>query len=164
MKPFLDEARRQAHKAKNDLHSALLVAGLGLLTGFSAWLLWGGIGVAVTLIAIGVLYAFAPRLPPEVVMRLYRGREIDPHHGSQITHIVDVLADRAELPTPPRVYVDPQHDAQRVRHRHAREGRDRGHRGPAAALEPARARRRPGPRDQPYPQQRPRRHEPGRRP
>ena len=107
MKPFLDEARRQAHKAKNDLHSALLVAGLGLLTGYSAWLLWGGIGVAVTLIAIGVIYAFAPRVPPEVVMRIYRGREIDQRHGSQITHIVDVLADRAELPAPPRVYVVP---------------------------------------------------------
>jgi heat shock protein HtpX len=85
----------------------LLVAGLGLLTGFSAWLIWGGMGVAVTLVAIGVIYAFAPRLPPEVLMRMYRGRPLDPRNGGAILHIADVLSDRAELPAPPQVYVIP---------------------------------------------------------
>ncbi len=107
MTPFLDANSQRAHKARNTLHSMLLVGGLGLLTGFSAWLIWGGMGVAVTLVAIGVIYAFAPRLPPEVLMGMYRARPLDPRNGGSILHIADVLSDRAELPAPPRVYVIP---------------------------------------------------------
>ena len=107
MTPFLDANTQRAHRVRNTLHSLLLVGGLGLLTGFSAWLIWGGIGVAVTLVAIGVIYAFAPRLPPEVLIRLYRGRPLDPSNGGSILHIIDVLSDRAELAAPPRVYVIP---------------------------------------------------------
>jgi heat shock protein HtpX len=107
MTPFLDPSAHRAHKARNTLHSALMVGGLGLLAGFSAWLIWGPMGVAVTLVAIGVVYAFAPRLPPEMIMRFYRARQLDPRHGGQIVHIVDVLSDRAELAAAPRVYVIP---------------------------------------------------------
>lgn len=107
MTPFLDPNAQRAHKARNTLHSALMVGGLGLLAGFSAWLLWGAMGVAVTLVAVGIVYAFAPRLPPEMIMRFYRARQLDPRHGGQIVHIVDVLSDRAELPAAPRVYVIP---------------------------------------------------------
>ena len=107
MTPFLDANSQRVHKARNTLQSVLLVGGLGLLTGFSAWLIWGGMGVAVTLVAIGVIYAFAPRLPPEVLMGMYRARPLDPRNGGAILHITDVLSDRAELPAPPRVYVIP---------------------------------------------------------
>jgi heat shock protein HtpX len=107
MTPFLDANTQRAHRARNTLQSVLLVGGLGLLTGFSAWLIWGGMGVAVTLVAMGVIYAFAPRLPPEVLMRLYRARRLDPRHGGSIVHIVDVLSDRAELPAPPQIHVIP---------------------------------------------------------
>jgi heat shock protein HtpX len=107
MTPFLDPDAHRAHKARNALHSALLVGGLGLLTGFSAWLIWGPMGVAVTLVAIGVVYAFGPRLPPEMIMRFFRARQLAQRNGSQILHIVDVLSDRAELPAAPRVYVIP---------------------------------------------------------
>jgi heat shock protein HtpX len=107
MTPFLDPGALRLHKARNTLHSALLVGGLGLLTAFSAWLIWGSMGIAVTLVVIGVIYAFAPRLPPELIMRMYRARELDPERGGQIVHIVDALADRAELPSAPRVYIIP---------------------------------------------------------
>jgi heat shock protein HtpX len=107
MTPFLDPNTLRAHKLRNALHSALLMGGLGLVTGFSAWLIWGGLGVAATLVAMGIIYAFAPRLPPHLIMRFYRARQIDPNNGGQIIHIVDALSDRAELPAPPRVYVIP---------------------------------------------------------
>lgn len=107
MTPFLDHNAHRVHKARNTLHSALLVGGLGLLTGFSAWLVWGGVGVAATLVVVGLIYAFAPRLPPQVIMRMYRARALDPRHGGQILHLVDALSDRAELPAPPRLYVIP---------------------------------------------------------
>jgi heat shock protein HtpX len=107
MTPFLDPKTLRAHKLRNTLHSVLLVGGLGLVTGFCAWLVWGGMGVAVTLAAVGLIFAFAPRLPPELLMRFYRARGVDPHQGSQILRIVDALSDRAELVQAPRVYVIP---------------------------------------------------------
>ncbi len=107
MTPLLDENRRREHKLRNDLHSALLVAGLGLVTAFSVWLLWSWIGVLITLVWFGALFFFAPRMPPEIVMRMYRARLIDLHHGEQIAYIVDELARRAGLAATPAVYVIP---------------------------------------------------------
>jgi heat shock protein HtpX len=110
MTPFLDPKTLRAHRLRNTLHSVLLVGGLGLVTGFSAWLIWGGMGVAATLAAIGLIYAFVPRLSPELMMRVYRARRVEPGQGGrsvQILRIVDALSDRAELTVVPRVYVIP---------------------------------------------------------
>ncbi len=107
MTPLLDDARRRAHKTRNQLHSALLVGGLGLVTAVSAWLLWSWTGVLVALLWIAALYVLAPRLPPQVVMGMYRAQPIDPQHGGQIAYIVDELARRARLPATPALYVIP---------------------------------------------------------
>jgi heat shock protein HtpX len=107
MSPFLDPKTLRAHRVRNTLHSLLLVGGLGLLTGFCGWLIWGGMGVAAALVAMGVLFAFAPRLPPELMMRFYRARRVDARTGGRLLHIVDALSDRAELPAAPRVYIIP---------------------------------------------------------
>jgi heat shock protein HtpX len=107
MTPLLDDARRREHKARNQLHSALLVGGLGSLTAFSAWLIWSWTGVLITVLWIGALYALAPRLPPEMIMRMYRAQRIDPQHGGQIAYLVGELAQRAKLPATPALYVIP---------------------------------------------------------
>src|SRR5215470_8850311 len=107
MTPLLDEGQRRAHRARNELQSALLVSGLGFVTAFSAWLLWSWTGALVALAWIGLLYLFAPRLPPEIIMRMYRARPIDPRQGEQILYIVGELAHRAGLPVAPAVYVIP---------------------------------------------------------
>ena len=116
-----------------------------------------GIGRAccVMLVAIGALYAFAPRLPPELVMRMYRARPLDPRHGEQIAYIVDELSRRAELPAAPAVYVIPSMTLNAF----ATGTPDKAvigiTEGLLRRLSLQRARRRAGPRDQPHPQQRP---------
>ena len=107
MTPLLDDESRRAHKASNELQSALLVGGLGLVTAFSVWLLWGAMGVALTLVAVGLVYAFAPRLPPEIVMRVFRARPLDPGHGDQVLDVLQQLATRAGLSNQPKLYVIP---------------------------------------------------------
>jgi heat shock protein HtpX len=107
MTPLLDDESRRAHKASNELQSALLVGGLGLVTAFSVWLLWGAMGVALTLVAVGLVYAFAPRLPPEIVMRVFRARPLDPGHGDQVLDVLQQLAGRAGLSNQPKLYVIP---------------------------------------------------------
>src|SRR5215467_6018180 len=107
MTPLLDEGQRRAHQARNELQSALLVSGLGFVTAFSAWLLWSWTGALVAFAWIGVLYLLAPRLPPEIIMRMYRARPIDAKQGEQILYIVGELAHRARLPAVPAVYIIP---------------------------------------------------------
>jgi heat shock protein HtpX len=104
---MLDASRRRAHKARNVRQSLLLVGGLTIVTAFSAWLLWSWPGVIVTMVCILGLYLFAPRVPPEMVMRMYRATRLDPRGGDQITPIVAALSRRAELPAVPEVYIIP---------------------------------------------------------
>jgi heat shock protein HtpX len=107
MNPFLDPDRHNAHKRRNRWHSLLLVGGIGLILLVSAALIWSWTGALFALLVVVLIAAFGPRVPPETMMRLYRARPVDPRHGGQLTHIVEVLADRAELPTHPRLYVVP---------------------------------------------------------
>jgi heat shock protein HtpX len=105
--PLLEPERSREHKRRNMVHSMLLVVGIGLIMLVSASLIWSWTGAVMALLLAFALAAFGPRVPPEVIMRLYRARPLDPRHGSQLMHIAEVLADRAELPAHPRLYVVP---------------------------------------------------------
>jgi heat shock protein HtpX len=107
MTRLLDEDQRRAHRSRNELHSVLLVSALSFVTAFSAWLLWSWTGALVALASIGALHFFAPRLPPKIIMRMYRARPIDPKEGEQILYIAGELARRAKLPAIPAIYVIP---------------------------------------------------------
>jgi heat shock protein HtpX len=91
--------------SRNDVHQVVLLGGLALLTAFCGWLLWSWTGVMTALASVAAISYFAPRLPPEAIMRLYRATPIDPGHGGQILHVVEILSARAGLPSPPAVYV-----------------------------------------------------------
>lgn len=106
MSPFLDTSAREDHKRRNILQSAALLAGIGLILAAASAILWGAVGVAVAAAAVAVLFAAAPRIPPEAVMRLYRATHL-PRDDSQLSSLVDVLAYRAELKRRPEVYVIP---------------------------------------------------------
>jgi heat shock protein HtpX len=105
--PFLEPERRRLHKRRNLVHSALLIAGIGTIMLISASLIWSWLGALLALLMVLVLAAFGFKVPPDAIMRLYRARPLDARHGGQLAHIVEVLADRAELPAHPRLYVIP---------------------------------------------------------
>ena len=107
MTPFLDPAMRREHRRRNLLQSVLLIAGIGAVVAVATSLVWGASGVLASFVTIGVLAAFAPRLPPEVVMRLYRAQRVEPERGGQLAALVGELARRAELPARPALYVVP---------------------------------------------------------
>lgn len=107
MGPILDEETQRLHKQRNLIHSLLLFAGMGALLGLATWLIWGAAGILTTLTAIGAIYLLAPRMPPGALMRLYRARPVDTVQAGPLPAILAELAGRAELPTPPRLYVIP---------------------------------------------------------
>lgn len=97
--------RSIAHSRQNDTHSIMLTVALGAIMGISAWLIWGWAGMFAAT-AIIALYAYlGPRIPAAAVMRMYRARPIDPKHGGEFLRILEILADRAELPKTPKLMV-----------------------------------------------------------
>ncbi len=103
----LDAERRAAHSSQNLLQSVVLMGAMVLLMCVAAGLLWGWSGAGMTLVLAGLMLALAPRIPGSAVMRLYRGQEPDERHAGQLFHIVEALANRAELPAVPRLFVIP---------------------------------------------------------
>ena len=102
----IDKSEKSAHGRTNLFHSIVLLAGIGAILAIASLIVWGPAGVAITVAVLGSLFALAPRLPPEAVMRLYRATAV-PRDGSQLSSLVDVLAYRAELPHRPVLYVIP---------------------------------------------------------
>ncbi len=105
--PFLAEERRVAHKIRNIAHSVLLIFGIGVIMMVCAWLLWGLTGIIVAAISVFILFLFGPRISPEMVMRMYKARPIDQRQSPQLSRILEILSDRAELAIKPRLYIIP---------------------------------------------------------
>lgn len=107
MTVVLDETSRRQHKLRNRLQSILLLVAIGAVLGVSAMLVWGWAGLFWAVLAVVVLVVFAPRIPPEAVMRMYRAREVDPRFAGEVGRVIDVLSQRAGLAARPRLYVIP---------------------------------------------------------
>lgn len=96
-----------AHRKRNLVHTVALIIGLGVLVAASSILLLGWPGGLVTVAAMGGLLALSPRVPPEMVMRLYGARPIDPALAGRLDDVLALLQERAGLPVRPRLYVVP---------------------------------------------------------
>lgn len=107
MFPLLDEETLKAHKSRNQWHTVLLLGGLAVLLAVPTYLIMGLNGLIITVVTIGALMLFAPRMPPQVLMRMYGARRIDPVAGGDLADVVRVLAERAELPNVPALYLIP---------------------------------------------------------
>lgn len=107
MRNLLDEKTRRAHKLRNSLHSILLLLAIGAVFGLSAFLVWDWPGLFWSLFAVIFVVMFAPRVAPEAIMRMYRAREVDPRMAGALGRVLDILTERAGLPSRPRLYVIP---------------------------------------------------------
>ncbi len=107
MGPFLDTEHANAHKRRNVMQSAILLGGIGVVLAIATYMVWGLVGPVLTVVGLAAVYTFAPTVPPETMMRLYRARLVQPGDNSQLSSLVDVLAFRAELPKRPALYVVP---------------------------------------------------------
>lgn len=96
-----------AQRRRNLLHTTVLMTGLAVLLASSSMLLFGWPGAIGAMAAVAAVVLLSPRVPPEVLMRLYRARPIDGGLASQLNDVVAVLQQRAGLPSPPRLYVVP---------------------------------------------------------
>lgn len=106
MNAFVDDAERAEHRRTNLVQSMTLVSALALHAGTCGFILMGVTG-AVAALALAVLIGLlAPRIPAELMMRLYRAQRV-PEDNSQLVSIVELIASRAGLARKPDLYVIP---------------------------------------------------------
>jgi len=95
------------HQLRNLLHSALLVTSLALALGLLAWCLAGQLGAFVAVgLALG-LWLLTPRLSPSLVLGLVKARQLAPGELFELQELTRVLAERAGLPRPPALWIQP---------------------------------------------------------
>lgn len=95
------------HRRGNLAQSLALLTGIGVVLVLATALAWGVTGALVSAAVLAGVFLLAPRLPPEAVMRLYRGTHVPAGGASQLSSLVDVLAYRAGLAQRPKLYVIP---------------------------------------------------------
>jgi heat shock protein HtpX len=78
----LDAAEQRRHKLRNLLQSVVLGGMVGLLA-FCGWLLFGPDGVVGMGLGAALALAFAPRISPQMVLRLYRARAAEEQRLAQ---------------------------------------------------------------------------------
>jgi heat shock protein HtpX len=103
----LDLATLRRNRAANLVQSALLLGGMALLLGLAGWIVAGTAGLVAMLVGGIAAMAFAPKAVPALVLRLYGARRLDRSAAPELHDLCGLLAGRAGLPSPPRLYYLP---------------------------------------------------------
>ncbi len=90
---------------RNRLQSLLLVACTVSIPALAGWLLWGWEGLLMLAPPVLVLLLLGVRMPPRLVMRLFRARPLSVAEVPRLYRLVGELATRAELPRVPDLYL-----------------------------------------------------------
>jgi len=104
---MLNEDIVSAHNKQNQLQTAALLGGIGVLVALPVWLIWGGWGLLAAVVLMGAMFAAASQIPPDMIMRAYRAKHVPPESGSQLVQIIALLAERAGLNHVPSFHIIP---------------------------------------------------------
>jgi heat shock protein HtpX len=103
----LDEAQQRRHKLRNLAQSALLLGGMVGILALCGWVLFGVDGIVGMALGGALGLAFSPQISPQLVLRLYRARELSPAELPEVLAVLDRLTRRAGLRHRPRLYYVP---------------------------------------------------------
>jgi heat shock protein HtpX len=103
----LDERARRRHKLRNVVQSAILMAGMVALLSVCLGTLFGIEAVPWALAGAALGLIFSPRVPPQMLLRLYRAQEFSRDQVPAVFKILDRLSARAGLERPPALYYIP---------------------------------------------------------
>lgn len=104
--PLHDSAQAR-HKWRNRVHTALLAGGSLLLLVVTAWVFAGPAGIVWAAILGGASLMMSARLSPDLILRLYKARQLRPEEFPVGHRILRRLAARADLPAVPDLYYVP---------------------------------------------------------
>ncbi len=104
MDASLDPETLRRHRLGNLLQSLVLIAGMALLLAACGWIVagWHGVAVAAGLGALSL--AISGRLSSGLMLRMFRARPLARRDLPEVFDAVAILAQRAGLEPPPRLY------------------------------------------------------------
>lgn len=95
------------HRILNTLHTVLLLAAITALAGLLGLWLLGEQGVFWAAAIAVMALAFSPRVSPRWVLRATGARELGSWQAPALHQLIELIAERAELPRAPRLYYLP---------------------------------------------------------
>ena len=95
------------NKRNNLLHTFALLISLALLMAFIGWMIGGGFGIVLAIIACIVFLSFNPFMSTKYVLKRSRAQLLHPRHFPELNRIVSTLAQRAGLTQYPELYAMP---------------------------------------------------------
>ena len=98
---------QRSHNIRNWLHTAILIGGTALLAAAIVWIVYGPEGLIWAAIFGGVGLWVLGRISPDVVLKLYKARELDEHELPELHQLIRELTARADLPAVPRLFYVP---------------------------------------------------------
>ncbi|WP_214404881.1 zinc metalloprotease HtpX [Pseudonocardia lacus] len=101
---MLDPRVRRRHRLRNAAQAVLLVGGMVAVLALLAWAFFGPVGLLVALLGAGAVLVLRPVPSPQLVLSMYRAREVPPSVLPDLHRFVRVLAQRGGLPAVPRLY------------------------------------------------------------
>jgi heat shock protein HtpX len=103
----MSPAIKLRHKARNLLHSVLLIGGMAGIVALCAWTIWGGAGLVWAFAAVALGLALTPSIPSSMILSLYRAVPLPREAAPELHAVVDELAARAALEERPKLYYLP---------------------------------------------------------
>ena len=104
---LLDSLRQVRHKRRNRLHTLLLAGGSLTLLAACAYVFAGLAGIFWAALLGGVSLWMSTRISPDLILRLYKARRLEPDDFPEGHRILRLIAARAELPALPQLYYVP---------------------------------------------------------
>ena len=104
---MLDLRTQRRQRAHNVVQTTLLLGCLLAVAAGLAWLLHGSLGLIWTLVLGAVLLLLRPRVPPRVVLAMYRAQPLPREVAPELNWLVDQVAYRAHLHRRPALYYVP---------------------------------------------------------
>ncbi|MEL6921934.1 MAG: zinc metalloprotease HtpX [Pseudomonadota bacterium] len=102
-----DHIIHERHRALNNTHTALLIAGSLALLAFTAWAIAGVTGIVYAVMFGAISLMAARRVSPAMVLRMYKAKPVNAANWPRGHEMITALARRAELPVVPKLYVVP---------------------------------------------------------
>ena len=103
----MDLAVWNKNKLLNAIQSALLVVFMAALLGLVGWMLGGHLFALSAVAAMIVLYFFAPKMSPFLILKMVHGRRLSYQDTPGLYLVLEKLARRAKLPRLPMLYYFP---------------------------------------------------------
>lgn len=101
----LNRSEVQAHKLQNMLRSIAYLSGMGLMLGTIGFLMFGATGLIWGLAFWAVSSLFMPHVSRRFILEWMGARPLEPWEAPRLYQLVDELAQEAQLPTTPVLYL-----------------------------------------------------------